>query len=112
MKSTLKTAYDFEMDKAKMKYAQGRFEACFKHLERAHILGQKFTFAHTMSHYWMLKVGLKIYDRKEVLGQLIRIVAAIVFSKVWVPKGNTGGSNVSAIMSLPIPDDLREYLDD
>jgi hypothetical protein len=47
---------------------------------------------------------------RELLGQTTRIAAAALFSRLWVPEGNTGGANVSAIRPMPIPDDLRDLL--
>ena len=29
----------------------------------------------------------------------------------WVPTGNTGGANVNPLKPMPVPDDLRPYLD-
>ena len=29
----------------------------------------------------------------------------------WVPTGNTGGANVNPFKPMPVPDDLRPYLD-
>ena len=49
-------------------------------------------------------------DWREVLGQLSRIIAAAVFSRIWVPLGNTGRANVSAMKPMPIPADLRRIL--
>jgi hypothetical protein len=42
-----------------------------------------------------------------VFGQLSRIFAASIFSRIWVPVGNTGRANVSAMKPMPMPDDLR-----
>ncbi|MBQ4811361.1 hypothetical protein A7985_02350 [Pseudoalteromonas luteoviolacea] len=111
MRKKLKTAYEQEMANAKSLYRHKQFKDCFYHLERAHILGQKFTFAHINSHWWMLKVGIKTKSIDEVMGQCTRIVAALIFSRIWVPNGNTGGTNINAFKSLPIPDDLQKYLD-
>ena len=58
----------------------------------------------------MLKLGASGRDWREVLGQLSRIIAAAVFSRIWVPIGNTGRANVSAMKPMPIPDDLRRIL--
>jgi Protein of unknown function (DUF3703) len=30
---------------------------------------------------------------------------------IWVPRGNTGGSNVSPFRSLPVPVDLQRQID-
>ena len=62
-------------------------------------------------HWLMLKLGVEIGDWREVRGQLSRILAAAIFSRIWVPAGNTGRANVSAMKPMPIPDDLQESLD-
>jgi hypothetical protein len=58
----------------------------------------------------MLKVAWRRRDARELAGQLTRVVAAAMFSRIWVPEGNTGGANVSAVKPMPIPDDLQEIL--
>lgn len=58
----------------------------------------------------MFRVGLRSRDFREVRGQMLRMVAALLFSRVWVPEGNTGGANVSPLKPMPIPADLRELL--
>jgi len=60
----------------------------------------------------MLSVGWARRDARELAGQLSRLVAAALFSRLWVPAGNTGGANVSALRPMPVPDDLRALLDD
>jgi hypothetical protein len=59
----------------------------------------------------MLKLGASVRDWREVVGQMSRIIAAAVFSRVWVPIGNTGRANVSALRPMPIPEDLRMVLE-
>ena len=48
---------------------------------------------------------------REVIGQSTRIVAAAMFSRIWVPIGNTGRADVSAIKPMEVPDDLRSLLE-
>lgn len=61
----------------------------------------------------MLKIGLTGKDAKEVFGQILRIIAVFPASLFrWVPVGNTGRANVSALKSMPIPDDLIKYFDE
>jgi hypothetical protein len=69
-----------------------------------------FIIPHTKSHWWMLKVGFRKGNFKEVFGQVTRIIASILFSKIWVPSGNTGGTDVNPFKSIPIPDDLKFFL--
>lgn len=110
MKQALKQAFQQEMEKAQGFYQQSKFEQSFYHLERAHILGQSYIIPHILSHWWMLKLGFKLGNNKEIIGQIMRILASILFSRIWVPKGNTGGANVSPIKPMPIPDDLNKLL--
>lgn len=84
----------------------GALDAAFAHLERAHILGQQRTWPHVRTHVAMLAIGWQRQDRREVLGQVGRTVAALLFSRVWVPVGNTGGANVSPFRPMPLPADL------
>lgn len=83
----------------------------FRHLERAHVLSQRYSFWHARVHLRMLAHGLQHRDYREIFGQLTRTVAALLFSRLWVPVGNTGGANVSAFRPMPVPDDLRALLD-
>jgi hypothetical protein len=106
----VKQAYRHEMALARSAFAAARYDEAFRHLERAHILGQRATFAHAATHVWMLRVGLARRDPREIFGQWMRIAAALLFSRIWVPVGNTGGANVSALRPMPLPDDLRAIL--
>src|SRR5690606_4249318 len=47
---------------------------------------------------------------RPVFDQLGRIVAAALFSRIWVPVGNTGGADVSTFRPMPMPDDLQALL--
>jgi len=106
----LKEVFDLEIEKAIEHYKRANFERSFYHLERAHILGQSYTFLHMRSHVWMFKVGWKKRDYKEVLGQITRIIASLLFTRIWIPVGNTGGANVSPFKPMPISDELKEIL--
>lgn len=112
MKKNLREAFDLEMRKAIQLYNTNDIDESFFHLERAHILGQSYVIPHTQSHWWMLKLGWKKRDFKEVFGQITRIVASIIFSRIWVPIGNTGGANVNPMKPMPIPEDLAKILND
>jgi hypothetical protein len=60
----------------------------------------------------MLKFGLKIKSRKEILGQLPRLVIGGVKSFVGIiPTGNTGGANVPPLKVMEIPEDLKKIID-
>lgn len=85
------------------------FKVSFYHLENAHILGQKHLYRHTLSHVYMLIYGIKTKNLKEILGQITRILASLFFTNIWVPKGNTGGSNISPIKPIPVRRELLKY---
>ncbi|MCY1559859.1 hypothetical protein D9M68_969370 [compost metagenome] len=58
----------------------------------------------------MLQAGWMERDYREMLGQVPRILAALLFSKVWVPEGNTGRARVSAFRPMPISAELKQLL--
>ena len=110
MHALLRQAYEMEMRAAVEQYTVNALTEAFTHLERAHILGQSFPIEHARTHWWMLKVGWQQRDFVENTGQLPRIAGALLFSRIWVPKGNTGGARVSPFQSMPIPEDLQSLL--
>ena len=111
MKAELRNAYHHEHASADAAIARGELDAAFAHLERAHILSQRFAFAHAWTHLRMLTVGWRRRDAREIVGQVFRSVAALTKSKLWVPLGNTGGANVHPFQPMPVPPDLHPYLD-
>jgi hypothetical protein len=111
MTRNLRVAYEAELLAAQRARAEGNFERAFEHLGRAHILSQRFTLRHVHVHWLMLRLGACVRDWPEVFGQLSRIAAAAMFSRIWVPAGNTGRANISALKPMPIPDDLRILLE-
>lgn len=50
-------------------------------------------------------------DWREVLGQSTRMLAAALFSRIWVPLGNIDRANVGAFAPMPVPQDLRALLE-
>lgn len=108
----LTQAFELEWRLAREARRAGDLDRAFRHLERAHILGQRHTGRHVLSHLGMLQVGWRRADLREIAGQLARIAAAALFSRIWVPVGNTGGANVSATRPMPVPPDLQALLDD
>jgi hypothetical protein len=112
MNERLKLAFEGEMRVGYERSTQGDRVGGFRHFERAHVLGQRHTVAHVRSHWAMLGIGWANRDAREVLGQIARMPAALLFSRVWVPVGNTGGANVSAFKPMPIPSDLAALMDE
>jgi hypothetical protein len=110
MHAELRQAYDREMQAATESYDDGNLDQAFSHFERAHILGQSFTLPHARAHWWMLKVGWERRDLTEITGQVVRILGALAFSRIWVPGGNTGGAHVPPFTSMPIPEEFQSLL--
>jgi Protein of unknown function (DUF3703) len=112
MYHSLKQAFTQEMAKARDAYRCGDLDLSFQHLEQAHILGQRFFWRHVVSHWWMLKVGLRQGRADEIRGQLLRLIATVPgYLFGWIPKGNTGGANVSPVKPMPLPTDLAPLLE-
>ena len=85
----------------------------FRHLERAHILGQASTLEHVRVHWLMLMWSVRNRNGLEITGQLVRLIGAAVLTPMgWIPQGNTGGSNVSPIKPMPIPADLQTAMEE
>ena len=110
MNLALRHAYEAELSAASTAATGGNVAVAFHHLERAHILSQRHTWEHVHVHWLMFRLGASVRAWREVIGQSTRIVAAAVFSRIWVPIGNTGRANVSAIKPMAVPDDLRSVL--
>lgn len=103
-------AYDDEISSARLALQCRNFVLCFFHLERAHVLAQRMTIRHTHVHWMMLVAGLRQRDKREVIGQIPRMLASVLFSRLWVPRGNTGRARVSALKPMPVPEDLRHLV--
>ena len=59
----------------------------------------------------MLRVAAARRDKREILGQVVRLAATVPgFIAGWVPLGNTGGSNVSALKPMPVPVSLSSLV--
>ena len=102
-----RAAYDAERTAASAALINGDRDRAWRHLERAHVVAQPFPVAHVGSHVVMLRLGWRLRDRHEVLGQIVRIVVAApgsAFGKY--PKGNTGRAKVPLREEMPIPPDL------
>jgi hypothetical protein len=89
------------------------FSSSWHHLERAHILGQPYPFHHTLVHWKMLLFGFKIKDRREIIGQIPRLLVGGIKSFVGeIPFGNTGGANVPPFKSMEIPEELNRIIEE
>lgn len=82
---------------------QGDASSEFRHLENAHVLGQASTYWHVKVHVLMLRWAVRNSALAELWGQIIRVVGAATKTPFGlIPKGNTGGSNVSPFKTMPI----------
>lgn len=107
----IKEHVEAEIEKASNFLDNGDVAVAFRHLERAHVLGQSVTFEHTRVHWLMLKIGWQRRDAREIFGQLFRLVGASTKTPFGIyPAGNTGGANVSPFKPMPVPEDLREII--
>ena len=104
----LKVFFDDELENYEFHYKKDNFLEAWNHLERAHILGQKYPFEHSFVHWKMLQFGLKIKNTKEILGQIPRLFFGGIKSFVGkIPVGNPGGANVPPLKPFPIDEDLK-----
>lgn len=109
---TLVPFYNEELALAAKFLKENNLQSCWHHYERAHIISQCYPLQHSYVHWKMLQFGFKIKSRKEILGQIKRLVFGGIFSFVGrVPIGNTGGANVPPMQPMTIPNDLQEILD-
>lgn len=107
----LRPHFDKELQAARENYLLEQWLFAWRHLERAHILGQPWAVEHTLAHWKMIQFGIQIKNWKEVLGQLPRLAFGGVKSFVGkIPVGNTGGANVPALQPMEIPEDIKAIM--
>ena len=112
MKPRQRLEFDREIALGGELLARGDPQGAFRHLERAHVIGQNFVGAHAKAHWLMFKLELRRRRFSAVSGQAARLVLGIIGSAVGVvPLGNTGGTDISMFERLPIPPDLKEIID-
>lgn len=112
MPQSVRPHYRTELAASEAARAMGDLAREWHHLERAHILGQRWPMEHNAVHWRMLKFGFRTKNTREIIGQLPRLVLGGVKSFVGtVPIGNTGGANIPALKTLPLPEDLGRLLE-
>jgi hypothetical protein len=105
-------AWTDERAAARLARREGDLVREWHHLERAHILSQPLALPHIRTHLAMASCGFRRHDRREVAGQLLRLVLAGPGSITGrYPAGNTGGADVSPFRPMPVPEDLRAVLE-
>ena len=112
MPDGLKSHYEKELLDYEEQFSKGNLSVAWRHLERAHILGQSWPKEHNYVHWLMLKFGIHIKDKKEIFGQIPRLLIGGIKSFVGrIPVGNTGGANVPPLRPMQIPKDLALLID-
>ena len=107
MPKALKPYYSAELRAYQKNIENSNFPRAWKHLERAHVIGQAYPYAHSYVHWKMLQFGFKIKSTREILGQIPRLLVGGVKSFVGqIPVGNTGGANVPPLKPMPIEKDI------
>lgn len=113
MRRDVKEADKRELALARQARRERSLDQAVRNLERAHILGQRYFLPHLHTHLQLLAVATERADLREMAGQIIRVIAVIPgYLSGWVPKGNTGSANVSALQPMTPPADLARLLAD
>jgi hypothetical protein len=108
MPARVRERYEAEIDRGRALAGAEGWGA----LRVAHVLSQPWAGPHTRVHWMMFVKGWRERDRREVMGQLLRLVAAAPAS--WTgryPVGNTGSADVPARLPMPVPEELARLLD-
>lgn len=107
--SSLKPFFNTELSLFKKEYDNNNLQSAWRHLERAHVIGQAYPYEHSLVHWKMLQFGFRIKSFREITGQIPRLLVGGVKSFAGtIPVGNTGGSNIPPLKPLPIENDIRE----
>lgn len=107
--SKLQPFFTKEIEEYRIELNKNNFSNAWLHLEKAHIIGQRYPLSHTFVHWEMLKFGFRIKDGKEIIGQIPRLLIGGVKSFVGIiPIGNPGGANVPPLSAFPIDQDITD----
>ena len=113
MRSAVRSAYAKEMTLANEARVAGDFGRAVSHVERAHILGQRYLLPHLQTHWFLLSIARERGDGREMLSQIVRLIAVVPgFLFGWVPRGNIGSGRVSALKPMDLPADIAPLLAD
>jgi Protein of unknown function (DUF3703) len=112
MNTQRRLGFDREIALGRELDAAGDLEGAFRHLERAHVIGQTSVVAHAKAHWLMFKLEIRRRRVSAVFGQAVRLALGVIGSAIGVvPTGNTGGTDISMFKRLPIAPDLQEIID-
>lgn len=105
-------AFDQAIAEARQAIAKQQWLPALEQLKRAHVLGQLAVWPHVYTHWLMLVLEWRRRRFVAVIGQLIRILLGVIGSALGkVPTGNTGDSDISMFVSLPIDPELQQIID-
>lgn len=111
MPAGLRVYFEKELAGYAAELSHNNLQVAWRHLERAHIIGQPWAVEHSQAHWKMLQFAFRIKDTKEIIGQLPRLLVGGVKSFVGnIPVGNTGGANVPPLQPMEIPEDIKEIM--
>ena len=68
MPKSLKPYFLKELSDFKTAMQHNDLQTAWRHLERAHVIGQAYPFEHSYVHWKMLLFGIRIKDGKEIIG--------------------------------------------
>jgi hypothetical protein len=112
MPNSLRPCFENELRAYRFFLQENELQQAWRHLEKAHVIGQAYPFQHSYVHWKMLQFGIKIKSLKEVIGQIPRLLIGGVKSFVGkIPVGNTGGANIPPLRPLPIEQEIIEILE-
>lgn len=97
---------------ARTAMGSGAPDAAWYLLEEAHVLSQPWAWPHVRVHAAMLAAGVRSRDRREVVGQVVRLLVAGPGSLTGrYPVGNTGRARVPATLPMPVAPELASLLE-
>ncbi|GHH74309.1 hypothetical protein GCM10018781_40690 [Kitasatospora indigofera] len=108
MPSRVREAFEAELRRARTSTdPAGMWTA----LERAHILSQPWAWPHTRAHWAMFRLALRHRDRREAVGQVVRLLVAAPGSLTGrAPVGNNGRTAAGLFTPMTVPEDLALLL--
>jgi hypothetical protein len=111
MPPPLKPFFKNELLDSRTAFSQNNLQQSWRHLERAHIIGQPYPYHHSLVHWKMLVFSIKTKNFTEFIGQIPRLLFGGILSFFGkIPVGNSGGANVPALQPMEIPDELKQII--
>lgn len=99
------------LEQASQAKREKRISDAWRDLEYAHIWSQPYAYLHVRVHWEMFLLAAQTFDVSEMWGQVLRMLVAGPGSILGkYPAGNTGRSNVSMFLPMPIPEHIKEAM--